>query len=102
MLSCLYHPFIEMQVLDDASEEYKCLLSSGVWFTHPSEAKQLGEKYGKDLLKYPKQRENISNGQSSADQGRNTAEHTERPGTTGRDNVKRRQRSGKSGSEANG
>jgi len=43
MLHCVYHPTLEMQVVED--EEKDKLIASGVWFMHPNEAKEMREKY---------------------------------------------------------
>lgn len=44
--SCLYHPTEPMRVLEEnQEEEYKRLLATGVWFDHPTKAKEMREKY---------------------------------------------------------
>lgn len=42
MISCAYHPFDEMQVVED--EELEKMIASGEWFRHPNEAKAAREK----------------------------------------------------------
>jgi len=49
MLYCLYHPTLDMQVVDD--EEREKLLETGVWFDHPLQAKQMRLNY-EDQIKH--------------------------------------------------
>lgn len=51
MLTCLYHPTEDLRVLDDETEEFKKLLNSGVWFRHPTDAKNMREKHERKILK---------------------------------------------------
>lgn len=48
MLNCIYHPTEAMRVVED--DEYKRLLATGAWFSHPNEAKKLREKYERKIL----------------------------------------------------
>ncbi len=43
MLHCVYHPTLDMQVVEDAEKDE--LLATGVWFAHPNDAKDMREKY---------------------------------------------------------
>ena len=49
MLNCIYHPTQAMRVVED--EEYQDLLSTGVWFAHPNDAKAMREKHERQILK---------------------------------------------------
>ena len=53
MLNCIYHPTEPMRVVED--DEYNRLLSTNVWFKHPTEAKNMRAKYEKQLLDERKQ-----------------------------------------------
>lgn len=60
MLYCLYHPTLEMQVVDD--EERERLLETGVWFDHPLQAQQMRQDYERQIQneRTEPQRENES------------------------------------------
>lgn len=60
MLYCLYHPTLEMQVVDD--EEREILLETGVWFDHPLQAQQMRLDYERQIQneRTKPQRENES------------------------------------------
>jgi hypothetical protein len=45
-LTCLYHPVLEMMVTDD-EDNFKAKLASGLWFEHPSDAKNMRNDYEK-------------------------------------------------------
>lgn len=47
MINCIYHPTYPMRVVDN--EEYEKLLSTGNWFKNPNEAKEVREKYEKQI-----------------------------------------------------
>lgn len=47
MLNCVYHPVHNMQVVDDETKDK--LIASGEWFSHPSEAKKVREKYERQI-----------------------------------------------------
>lgn len=52
MISCAYHPFDDMIVVDD--EELEKLVASGEWFRHPNDAKAAREKLMTQKEKKPK------------------------------------------------
>jgi len=66
MLNCIYHPVNEMKVVED--EEYEDLLTTGVWFKHPTEAKAMREKYEQRL--HNARRKGSSNSEQKARDGR--------------------------------
>ena len=43
MLNCIYHPTLEMQVVED--DEKERFLATGVWFAHPNEALKMRKDY---------------------------------------------------------
>lgn len=47
MLYCLYHPTLEMVVVED--EERERLLETGVWFDHPLPAKEMRLNYEEEI-----------------------------------------------------
>jgi len=47
-LTCLYHPVKDMIVTDD-EEYFNKLVASGVWFEHPTKAKDMRDKYEKQI-----------------------------------------------------
>lgn len=49
-LTCLYHPINKMKVVDDENE-YNELIASGLWFDHPTKAKEVREHYEKAHVK---------------------------------------------------
>lgn len=54
--SCLYHPTLGMRVLEESQhKEYKELLETGVWFTHPNDAKRMRNDYEEQIRRKPKQ-----------------------------------------------
>lgn len=55
--SCLYHPTDGMRVLEESEEEiYKQLLETGVWFDHPTKAKEMRANYEKQIRQQPRKR----------------------------------------------
>jgi hypothetical protein len=69
--NCIYHPLNEMRVVDD--ETYEDLLSTGVWFKHPNDAKAMREKYEKRLQDpglHPKKRKGRGNREQAPTDGR--------------------------------
>jgi hypothetical protein len=48
MLNCVYHPIDPMRLVDN--DERDKLLATGVWFDHPTKAKEMREKYEKEAL----------------------------------------------------
>ena len=52
MIHCIYHPTDNMRVVDD--DEYEKLLSTGSWFKHPNEAKEVREKHERNRIKIKK------------------------------------------------
>lgn len=58
-LSCLYHPTQEMIVTDD-EDHYNKLIASGVWFDHPTKAKNMRNTYEEQIRQQPKQRRSKS------------------------------------------
>jgi len=47
MINCIYHPTYPMRVVNN--EDYETMLSSGEWFKHPNEAKEVRIKYEKQI-----------------------------------------------------
>jgi hypothetical protein len=45
--NCVYHPVHEMRVVSDAEKEQ--LLATGVWFDHPTKAKDMRAKHEQRL-----------------------------------------------------
>lgn len=58
MLNCVYHPVDAMRVVSD--EERNDLLSTGVWFDSPTEAKQLRNTYERRIQQDEKPRKRAS------------------------------------------
>ena len=55
--SCLYHPTDGMRVIEqDQETQYKRLLATGVWFDHPTKAKEWRENYEGQIRQKPRQR----------------------------------------------
>ncbi len=54
--SCLYHPKENMRVIEaDQEDEYKRLLATGVWFDHPTKAKEMRDEYEKQIRQHPRE-----------------------------------------------
>lgn len=60
-LSCLYHPYNPMIVTDD-EVKYSELIASGMWFTHPNEAKLLRTDYEQEKRLHDAPRKRKRNG----------------------------------------
>jgi hypothetical protein len=74
MLNCAYHPVNGMKVVDN--DEFEKLLATGVWFKHPTEAKNMREDYEKRLqdqrLHAPKRKGRGNSKQASTNGGSST------------------------------
>lgn len=73
MLSCVYHVTGKMRVVED--DEYKALLASGLWFSHPNEAKEIRNKHERQILEEPRLH----------DQRRKRGTNHKQPSTDGRE-----------------
>jgi hypothetical protein len=47
VINCIYHPVHGMRVVQQ--DEYERLLATGVWFAHPTEAKNMRKDYEKQI-----------------------------------------------------
>jgi hypothetical protein len=55
--SCLYHKTQGMRVIEDTQEEeYKRLLESGVWFDHPTKAKNWSKEHEEPIRQRTRKR----------------------------------------------
>lgn len=97
MLYCLYHPTLEMVVVED--EERERLLETGVWFDHPLLAKEMRLNYEQEIEneRANAQRENESghtgiSRQIQSLQCGDDKQRRESPGNSKNDNKGTRQR----------
>jgi hypothetical protein len=75
--SCLYHPTEKMRVIEaDQEDEYKRLLATGVWFDHPTKAKQMRDDHEKQIRQHP--REGRTDGKQASKPVRSRAQRKER------------------------
>lgn len=55
--SCLYHPTEGMIVIEENQEdEYKRLLATGIWFDHPTKAKEMRCQHEEQIRRLPRKR----------------------------------------------